>query len=108
MRKFYQDLRLVTYNEVVTSRAERGINIRRDKLEIIRSILLICKKKDANKTKIVYQANLNFKTAGVYIDWLINHELIKKEDSTYQITPKGNGLLSNLQDVSLFFNETND
>jgi predicted transcriptional regulator len=83
----------------------RGIKIRRDKLEIIRSILLICKKKDANKTKIVYQANLNFKTAGVYIDWLIGHEMISKEDSTYQITPKGNELLSNLQDVSLFFNE---
>ena len=92
----------------MSSRAERGIIIRRDKLEIIRSILLICKNKDANKTKIVYQANLNFKTAGVYIDWLINHELIKKEDSIYQITPKGNGLLSNLQDVSLFFNEIND
>lgn len=77
-------------------------------MEIIRSILLICKKKDANKTKIVYQANLNFKTAGAYIDWLMNHELIKKEDSTYQITSKGNELLSNLQDVSLFFNEIND
>jgi predicted transcriptional regulator len=75
-------------------------------LEIIRSILLICKKKDANKTKIVYQANLNFKTAGVYIAWLINHEMIKKEDSTYQITSKGEELLSNLQDVSLFFDET--
>lgn len=84
------------------------MNIRRDKLEIIRSILLICKKKDANKTKIVYQANLNFKTAGVYIDWLINHELIKKEDGIYQITSKGNELLSNLQDVSLFFNEKSD
>jgi predicted transcriptional regulator len=82
------------------------INIRRDKLEIIRSILLICKKKDANKTRIVYQANLNFKTAGIYLDWLLNHELIKKEDSTYQIAPKGNELLSNLQDVSLFFDET--
>lgn len=92
----------------MASRARCGIYIRRDKLEIIRSILLICKKKDANKTKIVYQANLNFKTAGVYIDWLINHELIKKEDSIYQITPKGNELLSNLQDVSLFFNEKSD
>jgi len=79
------------------------INIRRDKLEIIRSILLICKKKDANKTKIVYQANLNFKTAGVYIDWLLNHELIKKEENTYQITSKGDELLSNLEDVTLFF-----
>jgi predicted transcriptional regulator len=87
------------------SLVRRVINIRRDKLEIIRSILLICKKKDANKTKIVYQANLNFKTAGVYIDWLINHELIEKKDSTYQITTKGIELLSNLQDVSLFFKE---
>jgi predicted transcriptional regulator len=79
--------------------------IRRDKLEIIRSILLICKKGDATKTKIVYQANLNFKTAGIYLDWLISHELIRKEESSFQITPKGMDLLSNLQDVSLFFNE---
>jgi predicted transcriptional regulator len=72
------------------------MDIRRDKLEIIRNILLICSKKDANKTKIVYQANLNFKTAGVYLDWLLNHEMVKKENSTYQITTKGNELLSNM------------
>ncbi len=84
------------------------MNIRRDKLEIIRNVLLICQKKDANKTKIVYQANLNFKTAGIYIEWLINQGLIKKNDGTYQITPKGSELLSNLQDVSLFFSDAND
>ena len=33
------------------------------------------------------------------MDWLLNHEMIKKEESTYQITSKGDELLSNLQDV---------
>jgi predicted transcriptional regulator len=81
------------------------MSIRRDKLEIIRNILQICKKGDATKTKIVYQANLNFKTAGIYLDWLINHELIIKEENTYRATVKGIELLSNLQDVSLFLSE---
>jgi predicted transcriptional regulator len=81
-----------------------GINIRRDKLEIIRNILLICKKGDATKTRIVYQANLNFKTAGIYLDWLINHDLVNKEDNFFKVTSKGVELLSNLQDVTLFLN----
>jgi predicted transcriptional regulator len=81
------------------------IHIRRDKLEIIRNILTICKRDDANKTKIVYQANLNFKTAGIYLEWLINHELIIREDGIYKITSKGHELLANLEDVSLFLDE---
>jgi predicted transcriptional regulator len=81
-----------------------GIDIRRDKLEIIRNILLICKKGDATKTKIVYQANLNFKTAGIYLDWLIKHDLVNREENSFKVTPKGVELLSNLQDVTLFLN----
>ena len=76
--------------------------MRRDKLEIIRSILLICNRGGATKTKIVYQANLNFKTAGVYIKWIIDRELIAKEGRLFKITPKGSELLSNLQSASTF------
>jgi predicted transcriptional regulator len=66
--------------------------------------LIICKNKDANKTKIVYQANLNFKTAGIYLDWLIKHDLVNKEENSFKVTSKGVELLSNLQDVTLFLN----
>jgi predicted transcriptional regulator len=75
--------------------------MRRDKLEIIRSILLICKN-GARKTKIVYEANLNFKTAGAYLDWLINQKMIIKEDGSFKTTLKGAELLSDLQSVSAF------
>ena len=53
--------------------------MKRDKLEIIRSILLICKNDDTKKTKIVYKANLNFKSADVYLKLLIDQKMIKKE-----------------------------
>jgi predicted transcriptional regulator len=76
--------------------------MRRDKLEIIRSILIICNIGDATKTKIVYKANLNFETAGVYMKWLIDRELITKEGNFFKITPKGSELLSNLQSASTF------
>jgi predicted transcriptional regulator len=78
---------------------------RRDKLEIIKSILSICKKDDATKTRIVYRANLNYKTAGIYLNWLINKELVTKDENHFKLTLKGNELLSNLQDISPLFNE---
>ena len=78
---------------------------RRDKLEIIKSILSICKKDDATKTRIVYRANLNFKTAGIYLDWLINKGLVAKDENHFKLTIKGTELLSNLQDISPLFNE---
>jgi predicted transcriptional regulator len=74
--------------------------MKRDKLEIIRSILLICKNGGAKKTKIVYEANLNFKSADVYLRFLMDHEMIIKEGTTYKTTPKVVELLSNLKEVS--------
>jgi len=73
--------------------------MKRDKLEIIRSILLICKN-GARKTKIVYEANLNFKTADVYLELLIDQKMIVKEDGSLRTTPKGAELLANLKEVS--------
>jgi predicted transcriptional regulator len=73
--------------------------MRRDKLEIIRCILLICKN-GAKKTEIVYKANLNFKNAGVYLQWLVDQELMAKEGNIFKTTPKGAKLLSDLQRAS--------
>ncbi|WP_342674293.1 winged helix-turn-helix domain-containing protein, partial [Methanothrix soehngenii] len=43
---------------------------RRTRLEVLSSILEICSGEGASKTRIVYQINLNFKNAGVYLKWL--------------------------------------
>ena len=75
--------------------------MKRDKLEIARNILLICKN-GAKKTEIVYKANLNFKKAGIYLKWLNDREMIMKEGRLFNITSKGSELLLNLQSASAF------
>jgi predicted transcriptional regulator len=75
--------------------------VKRDRLEIIGSILFICKN-GAKKTEIVYKANLNFRNAEVYLQWLIDRELLMKEGKLFKITPRGADLLSNLQSASAF------
>ena len=73
--------------------------MKRDKLEIARNILLICKD-GAKKTEIVYKVNLNFKNAEAYLKWLIDREMILKEGKFFKITSRGSELLSNLQSTS--------
>ena len=73
--------------------------MKRDKLEIARNILLICKN-GANKTEIVYKVNFNFKNAEAYLKWLIDREMILKEGKFFKITSRGSELLSNLQSTS--------
>jgi predicted transcriptional regulator len=75
--------------------------MKRDKLEIIQGILLICKN-GAKKTEIVYKANLNFKNAEVYLKWLNDREMIVKDGKFFKITSKGSELLSSLQSASKF------
>ena len=73
--------------------------MKRDKLEIARNILLICKV-GAKKTEIVYKVNLNFKSAEAYLKWLNDREMIMKEGKFFKITSRGSELLSNLQSTS--------
>ena len=73
--------------------------MKRDKLEIARSILLICKN-GAKKTEIVYKVNLNFKSAEAYLKWLNDREMIQKDGKFFKITSRGSELLSNLQNTS--------
>ena len=40
---------------------------RRTRLEVLGSILGICRGEGSSKTRIVYQVNLNFKNAGAYL-----------------------------------------
>lgn len=74
--------------------------MKRGKAEIARNVLLICKQDAATKNRIICRANLNSKTASVHLNWLIDRELIMKEENVFRITPKGAELLSNLSSIS--------
>ena len=70
---------------------------RRDKMQIMVSILNTCTK-GTNKTRIVYQANLNFRTVNPYLELLEESGLIQvTEDRTklYKTTPRGLEMINN-------------
>jgi len=79
---------------------------RRNKLEILGSILDICKSNGSTKTRIVYQVNLNFKNAGSYLEWLTKRGYLIKEDRVYKTTPTGLELLQDLNDVNSIINDS--
>lgn len=85
--------------------------MRRSKLEITTTILKICLE-GANKTKIVYQANLNFKTAQPLLDQLIQNGLISSRRETtviYNTTEKGIEFIENFeQALGLLGQEVSD
>ena len=73
--------------------------MKRSKHAIISRILDICQN-GANKTKIVYQANLNFRTVDPYIDLLVKNNLIEvKQGKTvlYETTDIGVNLLDDFK-----------
>jgi predicted transcriptional regulator len=74
-----------------------GLMIKRNKNTIISEILNICLD-GASKTKIVYQANLNFRTVNPYLKLLIKNELLLTKTGPrmlYETTDKGKVLLEN-------------
>ena len=80
-----------------------GCNLeKRSRDVIISKILDICTE-GAHKTKIVYQANLNFRTVNPYIDLLTKNGLIdSKTDSkivVYETTAKGLKILDNFKQI---------
>jgi predicted transcriptional regulator len=76
--------------------------MRLDRIKIILDILDICNS-GANKTKIVYQANLNFKMVNVYIDILMNEGLLHPQDASngkiFLTTIRGKELLKNVRQI---------
>ena len=77
--------------------------MKRCRNDIISHILSICLN-GANKTRIVYQANLNFRTVNPYIDILIKNNLIEEASQgglvLYVTTQKGTSLLETMNQVS--------
>lgn len=76
--------------------------MRRDRLKIILDILDICNS-GANKTKIVYRANLNFKMVNIYIEILINEGLLYQQDASngkiFLTTTRGKELLKDVRQI---------
>ena len=74
-------------------------------MDITVAILKITNK-GANKTQIVYGANLNFVLAGKYLDFLKQNGFIGFIESSnhkthYQITAKGSEFLEKVQEVMI-------
>lgn len=75
--------------------------MRRSREEIVSKILDVCIN-GANKTKIVYQSNLNFRTINPYLDLLIGKDLIKVSQGQillYETTPQGINMLEDIKGV---------
>jgi predicted transcriptional regulator len=71
--------------------------IKRSRSKIILEILELCLEETC-KTRVVYQANLNFKTVNPYLDLLIENDLIMVNLGPrvlYKTTDKGRELLKN-------------
>jgi predicted transcriptional regulator len=76
--------------------------IKRSRDMIMSKILNVCID-GACKTKIVYQANLNFRTVGPYIELLTKNGMInattKSNLVVYETTARGLGLLDNFKQI---------
>jgi predicted transcriptional regulator len=76
--------------------------MKRSKHVIVSQILDICKE-GACKTKIVYQANLNFRTVNPYIDLLIKNnllEVVQGKNVLYETTDRGIHLLDDFKQIN--------
>jgi predicted transcriptional regulator len=76
-------------------------SMKRSKDMIISQILDICMV-GASKTKIVYQANLNFRTVNPYIELLSKNGLIETargQTVYYKTTPKGIKILKEFRHI---------
>jgi predicted transcriptional regulator len=76
--------------------------MKRSRGEIMAQILNVCKM-GANKTRIVYQANLNFRTVDPYLEILIRNDLIEVRPGKYilyETTQSGSNLLEAISQVN--------
>ena len=92
---------IIVYNTVKRLGLEWRKTMKRNRNEIISEILRICIK-GARKTKVVYQANLNFRTADPYLQLLIKNDLIVSSQGphvVYKTTEKGMNLMKAIDQV---------
>jgi len=73
--------------------------MKRNRQDIIYDILTICLR-GANKTKIVYEGNLNFRTTNHYLNDLVKNQFINIEQGEYCTTQRGVSLLESMNQVN--------
>jgi len=76
----------------------------RSKSDIMLEVLNVCRNK-VSKTRIVYKANLNFKLATPYIDFLSEKGLLTISEGPrtfYETTPQGLEAIKTLKQLSNF------
>ncbi len=71
----------------------------RSRIDIIIDILDVARS-GANKTKIVYKTNLNFKLADKYLDLLQERGLVENRLDKYVTTEKGKILLERAREIT--------
>ena len=79
---------------------------KRNKDQIKSQILALCQEDGANKTRIVYQVGLNFKTVKEYLDLLLEKgllEAIPGERILYKTTEKGEGALESHKAIEAIY-----
>jgi len=82
--------------------------MKRNRDGIISEILNICRN-GAVKTRIVYQANLNFKTTEPYLQLLIKNNLLevrREKHALYETTEKGIALMMAINQIQNDLSET--
>ena len=72
--------------------------VRRSPMEMVCDILGVVSEGPTKPTHILYRANMSWKVLSTYLEYLINHGLISKEEqgskrSTYTLTQKGRSIL---------------
>ncbi len=77
--------------------------MKRSKVEIIADILKSANGEGATKTQIVYKANLNFKLATGYIEYLLKKgyltELAEHNHKIYKVTEEGVAFLKSISTI---------
>ena len=79
---------------------------KRNRDQIKSQILALCQEDGANKTRIVYQAGLNFKIVKGYLDLLLEKgllEAIPGERIMYKTTEKGEGALESHRAIEAIY-----
>ena len=79
---------------------KKSENKNRGSLEIVRDMLSVVTKK-SKKTRILYDAHLNYRLLEKYLNILIKNELLEPVDnSCYLITSKGKNFLQNYDEYT--------
>jgi predicted transcriptional regulator len=95
-------MNIIVYNTESGRSVLRMVNgMKRNRNEIISEILNICIT-GSSKTRVVYQANLNFRTVDPYLQLLIKNDLIRINQGRhilYETTEKGKSLMETINQV---------